>query len=156
MKKSLFALLMMASLALTFTGCKKDKDEEEPTNSKNYFIVDGTKIEADETVGTLFTKNIGIATSKDKATTVTLLFKDKPAASGSFSFKGIAQIKDLGDTDLVLSVTSGGKNYISNPGISEKVTITIIEGKISASIPKVTLSDDASNTITFEAKLLEY
>ena len=68
----------------------------------------------------------------------------------------IAQIKDLGANDLILSVSTNSKNYISNPGISEVVSITVTDGKISASIPKVTLSDDASNTITFEGKLLEY
>jgi hypothetical protein len=155
MKKSLFALLIMASFALTFTGCKKD-EEVAPTNSKNYFIIDGTKVDGDETLGTIFTKNICILTSKDKASTVTILFKDKPVASGSYSFKGIAQIKDLGANDLILSVSTNSKNYISNPGISEVVSITVTDGKISASIPKVTLSDDASNTITFEGRLLEY
>ena len=157
MKKSLFALLTIATFALTFTSCKKDKDEDKKVElTNNSFAVDGVKIDGDATIGALFTSNILALSSKDGKSTVAILFKAKPEASGTFNLKGILQLKDLGDKDLILTVTTNGKTYISNPSNTEKASITVTDGKLSVAIPKVTLSEDKGTTITFEAKILEY
>jgi hypothetical protein len=157
MKKSLFALLMMASFALTFTGCKKDEEDTSVVLTNNTFAIDGVKLEGSQDLGALYTDALGLllATSDNK-TIVSLKFGKKPTTSGTYSFKGLAQSGSLGDNDAILSVSYNSKVYSSNPSITEKATITVADSLIGATIPKITLSETGGTSITFEGKLLQY
>ncbi|MCO5233924.1 MAG: hypothetical protein LC105_11020 [Chitinophagales bacterium] len=158
MKKSLFAFLMIAVLAVTFTSCKKEKEEGPVNLTNNSFAVNGKVIKGNATIGSIFSANTLLLISEDTvdASTVMILFKAKPAASGDFNFKGILQLKDLGVSDLILSVTSGGKTYVSTTSNTEKVKVEVNSGKLKVTVPEVTIAEaTGTGTIKFQGILVE-
>ncbi|MCO5231153.1 MAG: hypothetical protein M9958_08355 [Chitinophagales bacterium] len=159
MKKSLFAFLMIALFATTFTSCKKDEGETKVEITDNSFAINGVKIDGNTTLGAVSSANLLLLTSQDSKSTVTLMFKAKPTASGSFNFKGLLQAKDLGDNDLILAVANDGKTYASTSALTQKATVTVNSaGKLTVSIPEVEIADAAGGTATikFQGKLVEF
>lgn len=160
MKKSLFAFLMIALFATTFTSCKKDEGETKVEITDNSFAINGVKIDGNTTLGAIGKDNTLLLTSQDTKSIVTILFKARPTASGAFNFKGLAQAKELGDNDLILAVINSDKvSYASTSALTQKATVTVNSaGKLTVVIPEVTIGEAAGGTTTikFQGKLVEF
>ena len=164
MRKTLITLLMIATFAIPFTGCKKDKDDKKDDKpielSDNSYAVDGVKIDGNQKEGAVYVKPLAelILNSKNDESSISVAFKSRPTASGTFNIKGVKQAPDMGDKDVALGLYYVNDiQYFSSSSMSEKAIITIDKNdKISVTIPKLILTAEGGKTVTFQAKLVEY
>lgn len=156
MKKSLFALLMMATFALTFTACKKDKDEDKtPSTTENTWTVGETKYElASSLFKPKFDGNKLTALSDKGA--ISIEFKAKPAANGTFTIKSLGS--ELGDTDCTVTNVSETQTAFSTGKTGDVAKITVSGGKVRVEMSKIEveiLKDGASTKTSLSANILE-
>lgn len=148
MKKSLIALLLMVSFAMTFTGCKKDEEEDNNSSLEvNTWTVDGTTYKTLSAVGTIYSKEgktLIASQTTDPKSTLTLTFGEEPT-NGTYSIVGGATTPTGKQASILLN--AGGGNYLSIPGTSSVVTVTIKDGKVTAVLPKTKVStlDDSKS-----------
>ncbi|HUH74171.1 MAG TPA: hypothetical protein VLZ75_07170 [Chitinophagales bacterium] len=157
MKKSLIALLMMATFALTFTACKKDKDEDEkkPETTENTWTIDGKKFElATSLVKPSFNGKDLAAIGSESILTIS--FSEKPAANGSYSVKSPGT--ELGANSCTVLVLNDKTAYYSTGKSNDVVTVTMVDGKVRAEINKIeieTTDGEKTSKASLSANILE-
>lgn len=145
MKKSLIAFLMLATFAMTFTGCKKDKEEEDkgPELTENSWIIDGKKYEL---ANSLFKPSYSGGTLSAIGTggALGIKFAEKPTANGTYSIK--TPTTELGANEC--SVLFVGEPAFYSTGKSGDVAkVTVSGGKIRVELSKIEIetTDGESN-----------
>lgn len=126
------------TLAVSFTGCKKDEEEDKGTNlDVNTWTVDGTTYKTLSAVGTIYKDKVLTAaqTSEPKSTLI-ISFGEEPV-NGSYAIVGATTTPTGKQATITLSA---GDTFLSIPGTSTAITVTIKDGKVTAVLPKVKVS----------------
>ncbi len=164
MRKSIFALLLMATFAFTFTNCKKDKDKgnDIPDVEVNTWTIDGTTHKAlgamwtqDELDGGVEFEGL-IAINEATTQTVIVAFSGKPAAKGTYDLASFLDAENLSGNQAVILVVdmATSKFYTSENG--GNINVSIEDGKVRINIPKVQLTNLLEQTdVDFVGILLE-
>lgn len=164
MKKSLIAFLLMATFALTFTSCKKDKEEDEDnTIVENTWIIDGAKYELLSSAAAAkpkFTDNKlnAVGKSGDQTSALSIEFKSVPTASGSYSIKSLGT--ELSDNQCIITSIGGAEKLSFSTGRSGDVAkITVSGGKVRVEVSNIEIEipKDGGATAkgTLSANILE-
>ena len=155
MKKSLLALLMMATFALTFTGCKKDEEENTPDITENSWSIDGIKYELSNSL--LKPSFSGVSLSAfGNGSNLLIKFASKPTTSGTYTLKAITD--ELTGTQCSVTATVDKDLYYSVGNSGEVVKVTVYGDKVRAEISKVTLEstvEGATKKASLSANILE-
>lgn len=161
MKKSLLAILMLMTLAVSFTGCKKDEDEDDGkgNTSENTWTVDGSTFQLVSSLAKpSFTGATLSAAGTDgtKTSVLSIEFSKKPTTSGSFAVKSFGT--DLSDSDVIITSIGEGALFYSTGKSGDVAKVTVSGGKVRVEISKIEIefaSGSGSTKGSLSANILE-
>lgn len=140
------------TLAVSFTGCKKDEEEESVTLTDNQLYLNG-KV----TNGVALTQAPlkSVIFSNTGGETVLFTFKELPTTAGTFTIVDREKVLlgTMGDSEVALTVTTSGKDYSIPASSGKTLSLTVSDAKYGIVLNKTTLKDDKDNTVEVAAKV---
>ena len=166
MKKLFFSFLMLSLVATTFTSCSKDKDDNQTTQppvsnlGENTWKAGGTLHAG---VGAILLDTLGahgLVSTDTSGNLVAIVFKEVPTQSGNYDLAPLTSIQSLSDNQSIVVYFDkvNSETYNSTSENTEKVHVTIENGKVKGIVPATTLKNInplKNTTVTFEAVLKE-
>ncbi len=125
---------MMATFAMTFTGCKKDEEEDNATVAENTWVIDGTVYELATSLAkpSFSGATLGAIGSKG---VLSIAFSAKPTASGTYTVKSLGS--ELGANDVSIVSLSESKTTFSTGKSGDVAKITVSGGKVRVEISNI-------------------
>lgn len=162
MKKSLLAILMLMTLAVSFTGCKKDEDEDDGkgNTSENTWVIDGKTYNlTNNLVKPVYenTSNLLVASGKSASSSsvASVAFESKPASSGNYTV--ISGLDEFSGKSAKISIIVDSKIYISTGKTGNVAKVTVSGGKLKVEFSNIELVpvDDMESPVTASGNLVE-
>lgn len=140
------------TLAVSFTGCKKDDEEETVTLTDNQLSING-KV----TNGVALTQGAlkSVVFSNTGGETVLFTFKELPSTGGNFTIVDREKVLlgTIGDSEVALTVSTSGSDYSIPASSGKTLSLTVAGGKYGIVLNKTTLKNDKANTVDVAAKI---